>query len=79
MLQLSTDKDNPTIPWIVNQLKGIVSKRAGKRIWQKGFYDQVIRTESEFRMIGEYIGRIYISLNRSPQYVIRETINVKDD
>lgn len=27
-------------------------------------------------MIGEYIGRIYISLNNSPQYVIRETINI---
>ena len=29
-------------------------------------------------MIGEYIGRIYISLNRSPQYVVRETINLYD-
>ena len=27
-------------------------------------------------MIGEYIGRIYISINNSPQYVIRETINI---
>jgi polyisoprenyl-phosphate glycosyltransferase len=27
-------------------------------------------------LIGEYIGRIYISINNSPQYVIRETINV---
>ena len=26
-------------------------------------------------LIGEYIGRIYISLNNSPQYVIREKIN----
>lgn len=26
-------------------------------------------------IIGEYIGRIYISLNNSPQYVIRESIN----
>lgn len=26
-------------------------------------------------LIGEYIGRIYISLNNSPQYVIREIIN----
>ena len=25
-------------------------------------------------LIGEYIGRIYISLNNSPQYVIRECI-----
>lgn len=29
-------------------------------------------------MIGEYIGRIYISLNNSPQYVIREKINTKE-
>ena len=27
-------------------------------------------------MVGEYIGRIYISLNNSPQYVIREKINI---
>lgn len=27
-------------------------------------------------MIGEYIGRIYISINNSPQYVIKETINM---
>ncbi len=27
-------------------------------------------------MIGEYIGRIYISLNNSPQYVIREKMNL---
>lgn len=27
-------------------------------------------------LIGEYIGRIYISLNSAPQYVIRETVNV---
>lgn len=29
-------------------------------------------------LIGEYIGRIYISLNNSPQYVIREKINIDD-
>lgn len=29
-------------------------------------------------MIGEYVGRIYISLNNSPQYVIRERINAKE-
>lgn len=27
-------------------------------------------------LIGEYLGRIYICLNESPQYVIRETINL---
>ncbi|MBE6908529.1 MAG: glycosyltransferase family 2 protein [Ruminococcaceae bacterium] len=28
-------------------------------------------------MIGEYLGRIYISLNNSPQYVVRETMNTE--
>lgn len=30
-------------------------------------------------LIGEYIGRIYISMNNSPQYVIKERINVKEE
>lgn len=30
-------------------------------------------------IIGEYIGRIYMSINRTPQYVIRERINIEDD
>lgn len=29
-------------------------------------------------LIGEYVGRIYISLNNSPQYVIREKINIEE-
>lgn len=29
-------------------------------------------------LIGEYIGRIYISLNNSPQFVIREKYNLPD-
>lgn len=30
-------------------------------------------------LIGEYIGRIYICLNKSPQYVIKNSINIEDD
>ena len=30
-------------------------------------------------MIGEYIGRIYISINNSPQYVIKETVNINKE
>lgn len=28
-------------------------------------------------LIGEYIGRIYICINRSPQYIVKDTINIK--
>lgn len=30
-------------------------------------------------LVGEYIGRIYISMNNSPQYVIRDRINVNEN
>jgi len=30
-------------------------------------------------IMGEYLGRIYISLNRSPQFVIRETMNFENE
>lgn len=30
-------------------------------------------------IIGEYIGRIYICINKSPQYVIKETINIEEE
>ena len=30
-------------------------------------------------LIGEYLGRMYICLNGSPQYVIRETINLGEE
>ncbi|HCT63573.1 MAG TPA: glycosyltransferase [Erysipelotrichaceae bacterium] len=30
-------------------------------------------------LIGEYIGRIYITMNKSPQFVIRETVNIDEN
>lgn len=30
-------------------------------------------------LVGEYIGRVYISLNKSPQYVVAETININNN
>ena len=26
-------------------------------------------------LVGEYVGRMYIAMNNSPQFVIRETVN----
>ena len=60
LLQINTDPGGrpmaaPTISMIINQTKGIVSKRAGFSVWQKGFYDHVIRSEHDFRDIWNYI------------------------
>ena len=60
LLQIHTDADGrpmaaPTISTVVNQTKGIVSKKAGFSVWQKGFYDHVVRGESDYREIWDYI------------------------
>ena len=45
----------PTIQWVVNQMKGIVSKRAGFSVWQKGFHDHVVRSQQDYLDIWNYI------------------------
>ena len=55
LLELQAEAQNPTLSWMVNQLKGAVSKRIGSGIWQKSFHDHVVRDEQEFQKIWEYI------------------------
>ena len=45
----------PTLSRVIKQYKGIVTKRLGFSMWQKGFYDRVLRNETEFQRTWEYI------------------------
>ena len=45
----------PTIQQVVNQLKGYAAKQAGFPLWQKGFYDHVIRSEADYLDCWQYI------------------------
>ncbi len=45
----------PTISRIVAQMKGYVTKRIGKPIWQKLFYDHIIRNKKDYEEISKYI------------------------
>ena len=36
-------------------MKGIATKQIGYNIWQKSFHDHIIRTDSDYEMIWEYI------------------------
>ena len=60
LLQINTNIDGrpmaaPTISTVINQMKGAASKKAGFPIWQKGFYDHVIRNEKDYLEIWNYI------------------------
>jgi len=45
----------PTISTVVRLLKGTVSKQSGFSVWQKGFYDHVIRNDKDYQDIWNYI------------------------
>ena len=46
----------PTISRVIQQFKGYVSKKVGRPMWQKLFYDHVIRNQDDFE---EHIKYIY--------------------
>ena len=60
LLQINTDADGrpmaaPTISTVVNQTKGVISKKAGFPVWQKGFYDHVFRGEQDYLDVWNYM------------------------
>lgn len=60
LLQIHSGPDGrampaPTISVVVQQLKGIVTKRIGKSVWQKLFHDHVVRNKQDYLKIWEYI------------------------
>ena len=44
-----------TVSRIVKQLKGSVTKQIGKSIWQKSFFDHVIRNKEDYEKHAKYI------------------------
>ena len=60
LLQIHTDSDGrsmiaPTISTVVRHMKGAVTKGAGFTVWQKGFYDHIVRNEKDYQDIWQYI------------------------
>ena len=43
------------IPKIINSLKSLATKRCGLALWQRGYYDHIVRCEEELNEIREYI------------------------
>ena len=58
-----TTKSEINVSRIINQFKGKISKEIGHSIWQKSFYDHVIRNEKDYLRIREYIGENILKWN----------------
>ena len=46
---------SPTISRIIQQFKGYVTKQIGESIWQKLYYDHIIRDDIDYQQIWQYI------------------------
>ena len=48
-------KRAPTVSKMINQFKGAVTKQLGENIWQRYYYDHVIRNKNDYEEISKYI------------------------
>ncbi len=60
LISIMIDENNPTeknpnVSRIIAQFKAKVTKEYGKSIWQKNYYDHIIRNENDFDKCFEYI------------------------
>ena len=46
---------NPPLQNFVGQLKSFTTKKYGKILWQRSYYDHIIRNENEYAEIWNYI------------------------
>jgi len=58
----------PTVSTIIGSMKRWVSRQVGKAIWQKAFYDHVIRNQQDYDAIWKYIENnpLKYALKKSP-------------
>jgi len=52
---LLLNRSNTSVSTVVNQMKRHISLQTGRPIWQKSFFDHVVRNEADYLRIWEYI------------------------
>ena len=53
---LIIDKETTTsIPRVIKQYKEYITKQIGESIWQKSYYDHIIRNEKDYSRIWQYV------------------------
>ena len=62
----------PTISTIIGQLKRCVTKQIGFSLWQKSFFDHIIRNENEYKKIWSYIHQNPLKWEVDKYYINRK-------
>ena len=54
-LLLELHEATTSLSYMMNYLKGYVTRRVHGEIWQKSFYEHIVRSEEDYRKIWQYI------------------------
>lgn len=63
---------NEIVPSFVSAFKRFTNKKAGSTIWQRSYYDHVIRNESDYLTIWQYIDTNPTKWDSDEFYIIEE-------
>ncbi len=55
MLIVRTEATSRALALDVNAFKSLVSKAVGHSVWQRGYYDHIIRNETDYQNHWQYI------------------------
>ena len=50
-----SDSANAAIPALVSTLKRLTNKKTGVKLWQRGYYDHILRDENDYLRAWQYI------------------------
>lgn len=73
LIQIHPDENGrpmvaPTVSRIINHMKGFVSKKIGRAIWQKLYYDHVVRNTDDYNGVVKYIWENPMSWQKDELY-----------
>ena len=68
LIEINKEKENISIIKIIKKYKSSISQRLGYSIWQKSYYDHIIRDEKEYYIIKKYIQDNIINWNKDKYF-----------
>lgn len=67
-------RGNPPLPNIIGNLKSFTTKKYGKKLWQRSYYDHIIRNEDDYLNIWEYVNSNALKWAEDKFYTGDETV-----
>ena len=55
LIAVSGEEPGKSVSSLIRRLKSFTSRRYGEKLWQRSFYDHIVRGEADFREIWRYI------------------------